>query len=183
MTKPTRTPLQLSQWLLIYLTVTMAELQLLCFHQMVTNHILCSTSKGKGELLPSWRTHSMPGAGLGRGMLGWSQHCQQPGWEIMLAPGRSASLCAWPGSSSDVLSSPFPSCRFPCAHEQQPLLHPALGLIISLSLSLAPSINDARWFKCCCFFLLTLSFFFSPLFPLFLWGMKSRFSLFYICMD
>lgn len=51
MTKPTTTPLQLFQWLLINLTTTMAELQPQPFHQMVTNRGLCSTIEGKGELL------------------------------------------------------------------------------------------------------------------------------------
>lgn len=170
MTKSITTPLKLFQWLLINLAVTMAGLRSLPFHQALAECSLCSATEGKGEFLPSQQASvgalahccgqkRLPGAGswlgLARGQraeastastqaekLGWHQTGQHPS-----VPGRALLLTSSP--------LPIPSHRFPCAHEQQPPLRSALGLIISLSL--ASSINDACRFKCCCFLLLSLS--------------------------
>lgn len=173
MTKSITTPLKLFQWLLINLAVTMAGLRSLPFRQALAERSLCSATEGKGELLPSRQAgvgafarccgeNLLPGAGSWLGLAGGqraeasaaSTQAEKLGWH---QTGRHLSV---PGRALLLTSPlPVPSHRFPCAHEQQPLLCSALGLIISLSP--ASSINDACRFKCCCFLLLSLSFFFS----------------------
>lgn len=55
MTKSATTPLKLFQWLLTNLTVTMAGLHSLPFHQMPTKRSLCSTTDGEEKVLSTRR--------------------------------------------------------------------------------------------------------------------------------
>lgn len=111
MTKSTTTPLKLFQWLLINLAVTMAGLRWLPFLQMPAKRSLRSATKEKGGR--HWcGEKGLPGAGSWPGLAGGhgaevstaSTQAEKLGWH----QNRSASLRAWPGASSDVLSSPLP---------------------------------------------------------------------------
>lgn len=169
----------------------MAGLQSLPFLQMAAKHGLCSATEGKGELLCTWHACAMvPALGLLPAAVGgwacwglaagWAWQEDTTGvsiasaWAAKLAPNGSASVCAWPGASSDVLSSsPLQVSLRTWAAAIAPLC-PGIDYF-----TLASSINDALGFKCCCFSLLFLSLSFFPYFPYFYnaWSQGCHYSI------